>query len=80
MPNEDVVDHIDKVLELIDLINIPGTDSDRLRTKGNNESTDDIISSDDEWEEYDYGNPLNTTTDSFVKPYSKTQEKNNVEK
>ncbi|GJZ19146.1 hypothetical protein Tco_0555736, partial [Tanacetum coccineum] len=31
---------------------------------GIDESSDDIISSDDEWEEYDYGNPLDTTTDS----------------
>ncbi|GKD18347.1 hypothetical protein Tco_1207505 [Tanacetum coccineum] len=61
--DKDVVDHIAKVLEILDLIKIPNVDTDRLRTK-----------------EYDYGNPPNTTTDSFFKPYSKTQEKNNVEK
>ncbi|GJS53467.1 hypothetical protein Tco_0626829 [Tanacetum coccineum] len=41
---------------------------------------DDIVSSDKEWEEYGYGNPPNTTTDSFFKPYLKTQEKNDIEK
>ncbi|GJW46471.1 hypothetical protein Tco_0078117 [Tanacetum coccineum] len=93
MFDEDIVDHITKVLEILDLIKTPNVDIDRLRTKvfplslagdakqwwidewENNESTDEIISSDDEWEEYDYGNPPNTTTDSFFKPYSKTQEK-----
>ncbi|GJZ11226.1 hypothetical protein Tco_0545985 [Tanacetum coccineum] len=45
---------------------------------GNNESSDDIVSSDDEWEEYEYGNPSDTTTKSFFKPYMKTQEKNNI--
>ncbi|GKD84619.1 hypothetical protein Tco_1355773 [Tanacetum coccineum] len=30
--NEDVVDHIDMVLEMLDLINIPGVDSHELRT------------------------------------------------
>ncbi|GKE08006.1 reverse transcriptase domain-containing protein, partial [Tanacetum coccineum] len=34
----------------------------------NTESSDDIVSSDDEWEEYEYGNPLDTATDSFFKP------------
>ncbi|GJX69608.1 hypothetical protein Tco_0305335 [Tanacetum coccineum] len=34
---------------------------------GKNEGTiNDIISSDDEWEESDYGNPLNTNDDSFL--------------
>ncbi|GKA19770.1 hypothetical protein Tco_0699685 [Tanacetum coccineum] len=31
--NEDVVDHIAKVLEMIDLVKIPGVDSHRLRMK-----------------------------------------------
>ncbi|GJR27528.1 hypothetical protein Tco_1103760 [Tanacetum coccineum] len=132
MFDEDVVEHITKVLEILDLIKTPNVDTDRLRTKvfplslagdakqwwidewdgkitawgilvgrffcmvrderinrmtkgalchswiyrwENNESTDDFISSDDEWEEYDYRNPPNTTTDSFFKPYLKTQEK-----
>nr|GEU79905.1 hypothetical protein [Tanacetum cinerariifolium] len=39
---------------------------------GNNESSDDIVSSDNEWEEYEYGNPPDTTTDSFFNPYMKT--------
>nr|GEU40714.1 hypothetical protein [Tanacetum cinerariifolium] len=34
MFDEDVVDHIAKVLELLDLIKIPGVDSHRLRMKG----------------------------------------------
>ncbi|GKE02354.1 hypothetical protein Tco_1390337 [Tanacetum coccineum] len=33
MFDEDVVDHIAKVLELLDLIKIPGVDSHRLRMK-----------------------------------------------
>nr|GEX03734.1 hypothetical protein [Tanacetum cinerariifolium] len=33
MFNEDVVDHISKVLKLLDLIKIPGVDSHRLRMK-----------------------------------------------
>ncbi|GKD83668.1 hypothetical protein Tco_1350507 [Tanacetum coccineum] len=41
---------------------------------------DDIVSSDKEWEDSDYGNPPNTTTDSFFKPYLKAQEKNDIEK
>ncbi|GJR05675.1 hypothetical protein Tco_0528659 [Tanacetum coccineum] len=47
---------------------------------GINKSSNDIVSSDDEWEEYDYGNPPDTTTDSFFEPYMKTREKNNIEK
>ncbi|GJU29496.1 hypothetical protein Tco_1173085 [Tanacetum coccineum] len=34
MFDEDVVDHIDKVLELLDLIKIPRVDSHQLRMKG----------------------------------------------
>ncbi|GKC01316.1 hypothetical protein Tco_0987452 [Tanacetum coccineum] len=41
---------------------------------------DDIVSSDEEWEESDYGNPSNTTTNSFFKPYIKAREKNDIEK
>ncbi|GKC07712.1 hypothetical protein Tco_0999322 [Tanacetum coccineum] len=47
---------------------------------GNNESSDDIVSSDDELDEYDYGKPPDTTTDSFFEPYTRTREKNNIEK
>ncbi|GJS99797.1 MAK10-like protein [Tanacetum coccineum] len=41
---------------------------------------DGIVSSNEEWEEYDYGNPPNTTIDSFLKPYLKAQEINDIEK
>nr|GEX17080.1 hypothetical protein [Tanacetum cinerariifolium]GEX19295.1 hypothetical protein [Tanacetum cinerariifolium] len=105
--DKDVVDHIGKVLEILDLIKILNVETDRLRVKvfplsladdakqwwidewdgritiygwGNNESSDDIVSSDDEWEEYEYGNPPDTTTDSFFKPCMKTQEKKNIER
>ncbi|GJX74986.1 hypothetical protein Tco_0313581 [Tanacetum coccineum] len=40
----------------------------------------DIVSSDVEWEESDYGNPPNTTTDSFFKPYLNAQEKGTLKK
>ncbi|GKA91604.1 hypothetical protein Tco_0813529 [Tanacetum coccineum] len=40
----------------------------------------DIVSSDEEWEEYDYRNPPNTTTDSSFKPCLNTQEKDDIEK
>ncbi|GJY41787.1 hypothetical protein Tco_0429057 [Tanacetum coccineum] len=37
---------------------------------GKNEGLmDDIISSDEEWEEHEYGNPPNTIADSSSKPY-----------
>ncbi|GKF60262.1 hypothetical protein Tco_0177048, partial [Tanacetum coccineum] len=36
---------------------------------------DYIVSSDEEWEESDYGNPPNTDTDSFFKSYLDAQEK-----
>ncbi|GJV72479.1 hypothetical protein Tco_1492474 [Tanacetum coccineum] len=144
---KDVIDHIAKVLEILDSIKIPNMDTDRLRvhvfplsltgrffckyyplsrasknnvisndedngpdyfefvtwlnskfkdhrrmdgvTKsalwhswviegGNSELMDDIVSSDEEWEEYDYGNPPNTATDSFFKPYLDAQEKGDI--
>ncbi|GKA41352.1 hypothetical protein Tco_0733945 [Tanacetum coccineum] len=40
----------------------------------------DIVSSDEEWEESNYRNPPNTTTDSFFKPYLEAQEVNDMEK
>nr|GEV56838.1 hypothetical protein [Tanacetum cinerariifolium] len=40
----------------------------------------DIVSSDEEWEESDYGNPPNTTTDSSFKPYLNAQEKDDTKK
>ncbi|GJZ10626.1 hypothetical protein Tco_0545385 [Tanacetum coccineum] len=49
-----------------------------VKGEGNNELMDDIESSDKEWEEFDYGNPPNTDTNSFLKPYLDTQEKNDI--
>ncbi|GJQ97262.1 hypothetical protein Tco_0008401 [Tanacetum coccineum] len=115
---KDGIDHIAKVLEILDSIKIPNMDTGRLRVHvfplsltgrffckyyplsrasknnvisndedngpdyfefviegGNNELMDDIVSSDEEWEESDYGNPTNTDTDSFFKPYLDAQEK-----
>ncbi|GKE19131.1 hypothetical protein Tco_1426708, partial [Tanacetum coccineum] len=46
----------------------------------NKRRMDDIVSSDKEWEESDYGKHPNTTTNSFFKPYSKAREKNDIEK
>ncbi|GKE06116.1 hypothetical protein Tco_1398134 [Tanacetum coccineum] len=46
----------------------------------NNELMNDIVSSDEEWEESDYGNPPNTTTDSSFKPCLNTQEKDDIKK
>ncbi|GKC27238.1 hypothetical protein Tco_1034532 [Tanacetum coccineum] len=39
---------------------------------------DDIVSSDDEWEESDYGNPPNTNDDSLLEPYSDAYDKNGI--
>ncbi|GKD51833.1 hypothetical protein Tco_1280809 [Tanacetum coccineum] len=107
---EDVIDHIDKVLEILDSIRIPNVDTDRLRVHlfplsltgaaqkwwinegsdkitawselvkgwGNNKLMDDIVSSDEEWEESNYENPPNTNTDSFFKPYLDAQEKGDI--
>nr|GEU44098.1 hypothetical protein [Tanacetum cinerariifolium] len=104
MFDEDVVDHIAKVLERLDLIKIPYMESHRLRMKdGDNWGLDplEFISrvnsifknhkrvdgmtkkhycNDEECEESYYGNPPNTTTDSFFKPYLNAQEKNDIEK
>ncbi|GJW39901.1 hypothetical protein Tco_0065746 [Tanacetum coccineum] len=111
---EHVIDHIAKVLKILDSIKIPNVDTDQLcmhfflsrllvlhenggymrgATKsppevnlmGNNELMDDIVLSDEEWEnnelmddilssdkeskESDNGNPPNTDTDLFFKPY-----------
>ncbi|GJZ84098.1 hypothetical protein Tco_0649437 [Tanacetum coccineum] len=83
MFDEDVVDHIAKVLELLDLIKIPKS----------HDGKDEILDEGDNWgidqlefisrvnssfknhkkvdgrtkKESDYGNPLNTATDSFFK-------------
>ncbi|GKE95084.1 hypothetical protein Tco_1579939, partial [Tanacetum coccineum] len=105
MFDEDVVDHISKILELLDLIKIPGVDSHRLRMKvfplsladdarlwwinegdgkittweelveklfckfylESHDGEDEML--DEKWRESDYGNPLNTATDSFFKAY-----------
>ncbi|GJX57950.1 hypothetical protein Tco_0289340 [Tanacetum coccineum] len=171
MFDEDVVDHIAKVLEMLDLIKIPNVDSHRLRMKvfplsladdarqwwinkgdgkittwkelvekffckfyplsrdgedeileeadnwgldplefisrvnsifknhrrvdgttqkallhswinenWNKEPMNDIVSSDEEWEESDYGKPPNNTTNSSFKPCLNVQEKDDIEK
>ncbi|GKA67633.1 hypothetical protein Tco_0767550, partial [Tanacetum coccineum] len=46
----------------------------------NKEPMKDIVSSDEEWEESDYGNPPNITTDSSFKSYLNAQEKDDIEK
>nr|GFB14770.1 hypothetical protein [Tanacetum cinerariifolium]GFB95516.1 hypothetical protein [Tanacetum cinerariifolium] len=38
------------------------------------------VSSNEEWEEFDYENPPNTTTNSYFKPYLNAQEKDDIEK
>ncbi|GJT62284.1 hypothetical protein Tco_1005817 [Tanacetum coccineum] len=116
MFDKDVVDHIAKVLEMLDLIKILNVDSHRLRMKvfplsladdarqwwineGDGKITtwkelvekffykfyplsrdgeDEML--EEEWEESDYGNPPNTTTDSSFKPYLNAQEKDDIEK
>nr|GEX32222.1 hypothetical protein [Tanacetum cinerariifolium] len=92
MFDEDVIDHIAKVLEILDLVKTPYVDSHRLRMKVFPLSlADDVrtwwineeegkIATWEDLEESDYGNPPNTTTDSFFKPYLKSQEKNDIEK
>nr|GEV77268.1 hypothetical protein [Tanacetum cinerariifolium] len=44
----------------------------------NSEPMDDVILSDEEWDESDYGNPPNTNTDSFFKPYLDAKEKDDI--
>ncbi|GJZ99011.1 putative ribonuclease H-like domain-containing protein [Tanacetum coccineum] len=71
--DEDVVNHIAKVVEMVDLIHVPGVDSHQLRMKMNGNWNkrridDSILSSN------------NTTSDSFFKPYLKTRAKSDTEK
>ncbi|GJZ42067.1 hypothetical protein Tco_0588953, partial [Tanacetum coccineum] len=129
MFDEDVVGHIAKVLEILDLIKIPNVDTYRLRMnvfplllaedarrwwidEGDDKITtweelvkkffckfyplsrdgedeildeepmDDIVSSDDEWEESDYRNPPNTytNTESLFKPYLDDHKKGGIGK
>ncbi|GKD57720.1 hypothetical protein Tco_1291107, partial [Tanacetum coccineum] len=42
---------------------------------GNNELIDNIVTSNEEWQESDNGNPRNTDIDSLFKPYLDAQEK-----
>ncbi|GJS83970.1 hypothetical protein Tco_0750511 [Tanacetum coccineum] len=44
----------------------------------NKNPLNDIVSSDEEWEESDYENPPNTTTNSSVKPCLNAQEKDDI--
>ncbi|GJQ92792.1 retrotransposon protein, putative, unclassified [Tanacetum coccineum] len=46
-----------------------------VKGEGNNELMGDIESSDEEWEEFDYGNPPNTDTNYFFKPIWNAQER-----
>ncbi|GKC78642.1 hypothetical protein Tco_1129416 [Tanacetum coccineum] len=134
MFDEDVVDHIAKVLKILNLIKIPNMDTYRLRGRGgmkvfslskaddcktmvwidegdgkiitweelvekfffkfyllyrdgkdemlDKEPMDDIVSSNDEWEESDYGNRPNTytNTESLFKPYLDAHEKSSIGK
>ncbi|GKA80927.1 hypothetical protein Tco_0787619 [Tanacetum coccineum] len=124
---EDVIEHIAKVLEILNSIKIPNMDTDRLcmhvfplayrndedggpgyfefvtwlnlrfkdhrrmdgitksalwhswvKGGGNNELMDNIVSSEEEWEEFDYGSPHNTDTDLFFKSYLDAQEKGDI--
>nr|GEV24902.1 hypothetical protein [Tanacetum cinerariifolium] len=47
---------------------------------GNDESTDDIVSRDEEWKESDFENPSNIVINLFLKPCLKTQKTNSIEK
>ncbi|GJU06447.1 hypothetical protein Tco_1122877 [Tanacetum coccineum] len=47
----------------------------RIEVGRNKGIMDDIVSSDDEWEESDYGNPPNTNDDSLLEPYSDAYDK-----
>ncbi|GKA77368.1 hypothetical protein Tco_0783829 [Tanacetum coccineum] len=68
--NEDVVEHIAKVLEMVDLIYAPGTDSHQLQMKVCPLSlagdANKCISNNDKSK---YENPPNTGTNSFFKAY-----------
>ncbi|GJZ96210.1 hypothetical protein Tco_0668544 [Tanacetum coccineum] len=83
MEDDDVVDHIADFLEILDPIKMHDDKRiDRMTESalghawvyrwGINDFEDDTVSSDEEWEEQEYGNPHN---DSFPKPYLNT---NNV--
>ncbi|GKE60904.1 hypothetical protein Tco_1511271, partial [Tanacetum coccineum] len=97
MIDEDMVDHIAKVLKILDLINIPGMDTHRLRMKvfplsladdarqwWINEGEGKIPLGKNFWNKRRMIDNIlsskNTTTDSFLKPYMKTREKNDIEK
>ncbi|GJW82178.1 hypothetical protein Tco_0146153, partial [Tanacetum coccineum] len=71
--NEDVVDHIVKVLKMVDLIYVPGVDSHQLRMKvfplSLADDAKECISSSNELKESKYENQSNTATDSFFKAY-----------
>nr|GEV00688.1 hypothetical protein [Tanacetum cinerariifolium] len=76
---EDVIDHIAKVLEILDSIKIPNVDTNRLHMHVFHISlTDAARKCDEEWEESDYENPPNTDIDSFFKPYLDAQEKGDI--
>ncbi|GJU00615.1 hypothetical protein Tco_1110953 [Tanacetum coccineum] len=65
--NEDVVDHIAKVLKMVDLIYVPGMDFHQLKMKVFTLSLADDAKQ--WWIKSKYENPSNTATDSFFKAY-----------
>ncbi|GJU89885.1 hypothetical protein Tco_1302308 [Tanacetum coccineum] len=71
--NEDVADHIVKVLKMVDLIYVPDVDSHQLRMKvfplSLADDAKECILSSNELKESKYENPSNTATDSFFKAY-----------
>ncbi|GJZ64846.1 hypothetical protein Tco_0621542 [Tanacetum coccineum] len=79
MEEEDILGHIANFLGILDPIKITVFDTGRLRlnifplsltgtARGNDESGNDIVSSDEEWEEHEYRNPPNIVADLFTKP------------
>nr|GEW61452.1 hypothetical protein [Tanacetum cinerariifolium] len=76
--DKEVADHIAKVLEILDLVNIPGVDSHQLRMKVFPLSLADdarqCVLSNNKWKKSNYKNPPNTATDTFFKSYEEWNE------
>ncbi|GJY96871.1 hypothetical protein Tco_0513781 [Tanacetum coccineum] len=66
-----VVNHIAKVLEILEWIKIPNVDKDQLRTEGS-------ISNADEYDKPCNKSQKNSCLDSFFKPYLDAQEGNRI--
>ncbi|GKD63373.1 hypothetical protein Tco_1305481 [Tanacetum coccineum] len=73
---EDVIRHIGKVLEILDLVKIAGVDPFQLQIRKEEGLLNDEVSSDEEWEEQEYWNP---PKDSFPKPYFEMNKNNHNE-